>query len=390
MASIYGRHEERSTLALITTGFQEFSRTSGVYLAKVPLVHKLVAVGTLVISTILVGGFHFLRGRRMVDHQDEGLFHKIKKYKVVKVSLNAVDRLLHMVESLIVPRHNVMKDKQSPKVSCEVSSNSMCNELNGLPKLLNLRHISSSNGTPCNQQKPSDAEDWTPFSSVSTAVDESVFDRSCVSLMEDLSQSTISTPIRDLRQQMASKIRAWRLAIQDLEDIQEFPSWSPSPSRGVQNQNFFTRILNSLSGWLPLRLTGSANATVPGSGRKRKRLDADDDDLALYIPHYKGQSKLNGGGLLSSEATEQPPTLTLSMVPIIGNWFSPVQLETTKDNRESQLDHISLIQRDCDSPLKQASNSTSDSDPYEIIDTEASNGEDVTSEQQNEVPVECP
>ena len=29
-----------------------------------------------------------------------------------------------------------------------------------------------------------------------------MFDRSCVSLMEDLSQSTISTPIRDLRQQM--------------------------------------------------------------------------------------------------------------------------------------------------------------------------------------------
>ena len=125
-----------------------------------------------------------------------------------------------------------MKDKQSPKVSCEVSSNSMCNELNGLPKLLNLRHISSSNGmlslwvnfstflwyhifilpgTPCNQQKPSDAEDWTPFSSVSTAVDESVFDRSCVSLMEDLSQSTISTPIRDLRQQMVNIISVlWR------------------------------------------------------------------------------------------------------------------------------------------------------------------------------------
>lgn len=61
-------------------------------------------------------------------------------------------------------------------------------------------------GTPCNQQKPSDAEDWTPFSSVSTAVDESVFDRSCVSLMEDLSQSTISTPIRDLRQQMVNII----------------------------------------------------------------------------------------------------------------------------------------------------------------------------------------
>ncbi len=43
-----------------------------------------------------------------VDHQDEGLFHKIKKYKVVKVFLNAVDRLLHMVESLIVPRRMLL------------------------------------------------------------------------------------------------------------------------------------------------------------------------------------------------------------------------------------------------------------------------------------------
>lgn len=61
-------------------------------------------------------------------------------------------------------------------------------------------------GTPCNKEKSSDVEDWTPFSSVSTTVDESVFDRSCVSLMEDLSQSTISTPIRDLRHQMVSTL----------------------------------------------------------------------------------------------------------------------------------------------------------------------------------------
>lgn len=114
-------------------------------------------------------------------------------------------------------------------------------------------------------------------------------------------------------------------------------------------------------------------------------MDADDDDLALYIPHYKGQSKLNGGGLLSSETTEQPPAMTLSMVPIIGNWFSPVQTETTTGNRELQLDHISLIQRDCPSPLKKASSSTSDSEPYEMIESEVSNGEDVSSE-KNKVP----
>jgi hypothetical protein len=43
-----------------------------------------------------------------------------------------------------------MKDKQSPKVNCDEyvsnSSNSICHELNGLPKLLNVRHISSLNG----------------------------------------------------------------------------------------------------------------------------------------------------------------------------------------------------------------------------------------------------
>ena len=38
-----------------------------------------------------------------VNNQDEWLFQKLKKYKVVKVSLHAVDRLLHIVESLIAP-----------------------------------------------------------------------------------------------------------------------------------------------------------------------------------------------------------------------------------------------------------------------------------------------
>lgn len=125
---------------------------------------------------------------------------------------------------------DTVKDKQSPKANSylvSASSNTIGTEINGLPKLLNLRHISNSSngncliikqlveyfvmnlfvcklGTPCNKEKSSEAENWTPFSSVSTTVDESMFDPSCVSLMEDLSQSTISTPIRDLRQQMVS------------------------------------------------------------------------------------------------------------------------------------------------------------------------------------------
>lgn len=116
-------------------------------------------------------------------------------------------------------------------------------------------------------------------------------------------------------------------------------------------------------------------------------MDADDDDLALYIPHYKGQSKLNGGGLLSSETNEQPapPGIRgLSVVPIIGNWFSSTQSEDTEGIVDAQLDHISLIQRDCISPSKK----TSDSKPYEIIESETTIGEGVSSEQNN-VSVEC-
>lgn len=95
----------------------------------------------------------------------------MKKFKVVKISLNAVDRLLHMVESLVIPNsripslkckivllyaespyhfEDIPKDKESPKTNRDLmsaSSNSMGTEINGLPKLLNLRHISNaSNG----------------------------------------------------------------------------------------------------------------------------------------------------------------------------------------------------------------------------------------------------
>ena len=35
--------------------------------------------------------------------KDEGIFQKLKKFKVVKGSLNAVDRLLSIIENLIIP-----------------------------------------------------------------------------------------------------------------------------------------------------------------------------------------------------------------------------------------------------------------------------------------------
>lgn len=388
MAS-YGRHEDqRSTLALIAAGFHEFTRTSGAYLAKVSFVHKFMALGTLVLSTLFIGGSHFFT-RRMVTNREGGFFQKLKKFKVVRISLNAVDHLLHVVENLVVPNHTV-KDKQSPKANSylvSASSNTIGTEINGLPKLLNLRHISnSSNGTPCNKEKSSEAENWTPFSSVSTTVDESMFDPSCVSLMEDLSQSTISTPIRDLRQQMASKIRMWRLAIQDLEGTEEFPSWSPEPPRRISKNSLFVRLWKSLYELLSVRQSGSPRDVAPGSGRKRKRMDADDDDLALYIPLYKGQSKLNGSGLLSSETNEQPapPGIRgLSVVPIIGNWFSSVQPEDTEGVVDAQLDHISLIQRDCVSPSKEKRDATNEDKPYEITRSETSFGEGVPPDQSD-------
>ncbi|XP_057377191.1 uncharacterized protein LOC130698537 isoform X2 [Daphnia carinata] len=389
MAS-HGRHEDqRSTLSLIAAGFHEFTRTSGAYLAKVSLFHKLIALGTLVLSTLVIGGSNFFTAR-MVTNREEGFFQKLRKFKVVRISLNAVDRLLHVMESLVVPN---IKSKQSPKANSHLvsaSSNSIGTEINGLPKLLNLRHISiSSSGTPCNKERSSDAEDWTPFSSVSTTVDESLFDPSCVSLMEDLSQSTISTPIRDLRQQMASKIRTWRLAIQDLEGAEEFRSWSPESPHGISKNSLFVRLWKSLSQLISVRQTGSSRDIEPGSGRKRKRMDADDDDLALYIPLYKGQSKLNGSGLLSSETNEQPapPGIRgLSVVPIIGNWFSSVQSEDTERVEDTQLDHISLIQRDCFSSSKEKREVTNDHKPYEITSSETI-GEDIPAE-QNYVSVE--
>lgn len=124
-------------------------------------------------------------------------------------------------------------------------------------------------------------------------------------------------------------------------------------------------------------------------------MDADDDDLALYIPHHKGQSKLNGRAGIGADAPEPQalPTIQgLSVVPIIGNWFSaepPAESESTKSKTEVQLDHISLIQRDFISPSKQASDSTSDSEAYEILEIETKNVQDETP-LETKSPIECP
>ena len=72
-------------------------------------------------------------------------------------------------------------------------------ELNGMPKLLKIRFLSNSaDGTPKNRGADSEDEvTCTPLSGVSESA--SVFDRSCVSLMDDLSQSTITSPVQELR-----------------------------------------------------------------------------------------------------------------------------------------------------------------------------------------------
>lgn len=106
----------------------------------------------------------------------------------------------------------------------------------GMPTLLNLRHLTKSTDggfinffnyrtasiflsllfliseTPNNNTKPfSDTDSWTPFSSVSDRASCAHDDRAsaCVSLMDDLSQSTISaTPIGDMRQQLVTVIES--------------------------------------------------------------------------------------------------------------------------------------------------------------------------------------
>ncbi len=102
----------------------------------------------------------------------------------------------------------------------------------------------------------------------------------------------------------------------------------------------------------------------------------DDDELALYIPHHKEKPK--DKNLKPAEPT--PGIRGLSVVPIIGNWFSSETsakdiFPTNQKKVENDLDHIALIQRDnsCDVTHQNGedkSDVVSDSEPYEILDAE--------------------
>lgn len=124
-------------------------------------------------------------------------------------------------------------------------------------------------------------------------------------------------------------------------------------------------------------------------------MDGDDDDLALYIPHHKGVSKHNGRdnqiGSNRSRSPSPPTIRGLSVVPIIGNWFSAEPSPRTQSTKltpaeQQQLDHISLIQRDFISPSKSPKDSTSDSEPYEILDVEIKNNQEEKCDEQTTIP----
>lgn len=107
----------------------------------------------------------------------------------------------------------------------------------------------------------------------------------------------------------------------------------------------------------------------------------DDDELALYLPHHKDKPKENSDMKSSSvkPAEPTPGIRGLSVVPIIGNWFSSeasakdVFPTNQQKKLENDLDHIALIQRDecCDAaPRNGEDKSDPDSEPYEILDAE--------------------
>lgn len=80
--------------------------------------------------------------------------------------------------------------------------------------------------------------------------------------------------------------------------------------------------------------------------------------------------------IFSAKEDEAPGIRGLSIVPIIGNWYSAERLESESDDRiqvNEQLDNISLIQRDVVAPSKQNLEETSDGEQYEILDMETRN-----------------
>lgn len=124
--------------------------------------------------------------------------------------------------------------------------------------------------------------------------------------------------------------------------------------------------------------------------RKRKRPDGD-DCLTLYVPMNKGVHRLNDADsrhAFSEKANETSIIQGLSIVPIIGNWYSAEKSNGDRGQEEKiaeeQLDHISLVQRDPSAQSKQSSETTSDGEQYEILDMEVRNVVSSCVESKNE------
>jgi len=256
------------------------------------------------------------------DSAKENWLQRVKKWRLIRLSLALMERMLSLVEFVIAPVITDPKfiEQSSPASDGTQRDNQVHLSINRVSAgKLSSTSSSTANRTPDDNIEESRCQEsscWTPSSTTS----ENVFDRSsCVTNIniDDVSLNTDSTPVRDIRRKMAYKIRSWRELIRDLEGTPHFPTQcSPLPAvdqtEKSTNSSSMGSIWHSLTSWfLPtsaLQLKGSS---------KRKRLDCDDDDLALYIPNHKGQSRFHQLGPV-------PQIKGLSTVPVIGSWYSPV------------------------------------------------------------------
>ena len=100
--------------------------------------------------------------------------------------------------------------------------------------------------------------------------------------------------------------------------------------------------------------------------------------MTLYVPLNKGVHRLDESDsrhIFSVKANEAPGIRGLSIVPIIGNWYSAEKFNDSNGRVDAgvQLDHISLIQHDFITPSKQNLEEASDSEQYVILDLESRN-----------------
>jgi len=138
----------------------------------------------------------------------------------------------------------------------------------------------------------------------------------------------------------AYKIRSWRELIRNLEGTPDLPHKSSASSSSIGRMRYVWHWLTHwFSSVLPLQLKEEP------SKRKRKRLDCYDEDLAFYIPYYKGQSRQHQLGPI-------PKIEGLSTVPVIGNWYSPVTARPLQE-------HAGIVQLNSFSEYEQ--------ETYEII-----------------------